>query len=787
MKRILALVVALLLSAQLVAAQDASTSGNFTAPGQTLVLDLENFGAATVQVAGVWVGTLEFEATVDGTNYVALTAHAPGSATTATATAANGVFEMPVSSYQLLRVRASALASGTAAVAIRASGMPSTGPIVVMSPPGAAGLTDAELRASPISVQDGGGSLTVDITSEGVPGAGNPTTAMTLGASDSVNTRRLLAASSLPGFGYLYTALFNGSVSSTLKNPSTPAVATDTSLVVALNPNSPLGAGTAIIGALVANQTVAQATATNLKTQAENYQGGAAVGAANPLQVSLANTGSNATSINTVVASALPAGNNNIGDVDLASAIPAGTNNIGDVDVLTLPAIPAGSNNIGDVDIASAIPAGNNNIGDVDIASALPAGGNNIGDVDVLTVPADPFGANADAAVAAGATGSIQAKLRRLTQGVEDLKTLTVLAAGNNNIGDVDVATIAAGNNNIGDVDVASIAAGNNNIGDVDVASVVSTFANAKVDATGSTVKIDQTTTANDVDVISDIPGVGATNLGKAEDAGHTTADTGVAMWGVRNDSTATTFGANNDYTPIAVDAQGAVFTRPSTRRAVSISGQESIAAPLADTWYIRKQWALPSGAFFTPSHAWAAITTALTKTLLVIANNLGNLNVGTNTYTAANSVASPFFYSRLFGCVTTVLSATLDAVTPTYTDELGNSQATAAITFAASTPVGSCQEFPLATSSVVGSALDSGVRAVTTATDSAATTGVITFYGVTALADFAGTAANQTEVIEFPPATSPELEPNEQIIVLMRQVLTTAQLKTFGIAGTIR
>lgn len=32
-------------------------------------------------------------------------------------------------------------------------------------------------------------------------------------------------------------------------------------------------------------------------------------------------------------------------------ALPAGTNNIGDVDVLTLPSIPAGTNNIGDVDI----------------------------------------------------------------------------------------------------------------------------------------------------------------------------------------------------------------------------------------------------------------------------------------------------------------------------------------------------------------------------------------------------------------------------------------------------
>lgn len=52
------------------------------------------------------------------------------------------------------------------------------------------------------------------------------------------------------------------------------------------------------------------------------------------------------------VVAALPAGNNNIGDVDVAS-IAAGDNNIGNVDVVTLPALPAGNNNIGDVDVAS--------------------------------------------------------------------------------------------------------------------------------------------------------------------------------------------------------------------------------------------------------------------------------------------------------------------------------------------------------------------------------------------------------------------------------------------------
>jgi hypothetical protein len=53
------------------------------------------------------------------------------------------------------------------------------------------------------------------------------------------------------------------------------------------------------------------------------------------------------------------------GSVSLAAAIPAGTNNIGDVDILS---IAAGDNNIGNVDIAS-IAAGDNNIGNVDIVT----------------------------------------------------------------------------------------------------------------------------------------------------------------------------------------------------------------------------------------------------------------------------------------------------------------------------------------------------------------------------------------------------------------------------------
>ena len=55
------------------------------------------------------------------------------------------------------------------------------------------------------------------------------------------------------------------------------------------------------------------------------------------------------------------------------------------------------------------------------------------------------------------------------------LASLPALAAGTNNIGDVDILSIAAGDNNIGNVDVVTLpalAAGTNNIGDVDVLSI---------------------------------------------------------------------------------------------------------------------------------------------------------------------------------------------------------------------------------------------------------------------------------------------------------------------------
>ncbi len=231
----------------------------------------------------------------------------------------------------------------------------------------------------------------------------------------------------------------------------------------------------------------------------------------------------------------------------------------------------------------------------------------------------------------------------------------------------------------------------------------------------------------------------------------------------------------------VKVDCQSGCSAAPN-QNIVTIGFNESVAAPLAATWYIRKQWALPAGAHAIPQRAFASVTTAASRTMIVVLNNLGNLNLSTNTFTAANSVASPYFYGRLFGCVTTVMSATLDTVTPTYTDDQGNSQAATGAAFAASDAVGECMEFPLA-ASVPGTALDTGVRAVTAATDSAAPTGVITFYGMNTLIDTVGPAST----LDQAPSGFGELNANEQIAILEIQAATTAQQRSAGITISLR
>lgn len=186
--------------------------------------------------------------------------------------------------------------------------------------------------------------------------------------------------------------------------------------------------------------------------------------------------------------------------VDIVAALPAGTNNIGDVDVATLPSLAAGSNLIGTVGLndgthSADINASNEllvkdttadsslssidgkitacNTGAVTISAALPAGTNNIGDVDVATLPSLAAGSNLIGTVGLNDgthSADINASNELLVKDTTADSSLSSIDGKITacNTGSVTIgAALPAGTNNIGDVDVASIAAGTNYIGKI--------------------------------------------------------------------------------------------------------------------------------------------------------------------------------------------------------------------------------------------------------------------------------------------------------------------------------
>lgn len=129
---------------------------------------------------------------------------------------------------------------------------------------------------------------------------------------------------------------------------------------------------------------------------------------------------------------------------------------------------------------------------------------------------------------------------------------LTELAAAiNGNVLDINIAAQA------GALNVAQ--SGTWNIGTVTVVSAVTAITNALPAGTNAIGKLAANSGVDigDIDVTSILPGVAATNLGKAEDAAHASGDVGVMALSVRQDAAAALAGTDADYQPLITDASG--------------------------------------------------------------------------------------------------------------------------------------------------------------------------------------------------------------------------------------
>lgn len=325
------------------------------------------------------------------------------------------------------------------------------------------------------------------------------------------------------------------------------------------------------------------------------------------------------TEVQVDVVGALPAGNNNIGDVDVASsALPTGASTSAkqDTQITAEQAIQTAVELLDDTVRAEDVASGDGHKGVVMMAVRQDTPANTSatdGDYEMPKMSAGRMWVDAS-----GKTLTVDGS--GVTQPVSHA-ALTELAAAIDTEVQVDVVgALPTGDNNIGNVDLASaIPAGTNNIGDVDVLTVPSDPFGANADAAATAggtgtiqAKLRNLTSTNDsiktaveildnaisgsemqvdvvgalpagtnaigklaansgvdigdTDVTSVIPGSGPTNLGKAEDGAHSSGDVGVMDLGVRNDTMADFSGADNDYTPKSVTGKGQILTASAPR-----------------------------------------------------------------------------------------------------------------------------------------------------------------------------------------------------------------------------
>lgn len=179
--------------------QDVVTTGTITAISQTVTTpDLNGQGTGMFILTGTWAGSLQFEGSVDGTNFVAVAARAVNATNTIITIGSNGTWRFNCGGFKRFQIRAVSFTSGTANITIRTSA-----------------------------------AVTGVVLTEPLPNGTN-----TIGAVNQGGTWTITQGNSAAASGRWPVQLTDGTTLTTVKAASIAAVATDPALVVAVSPNN---------------------------------------------------------------------------------------------------------------------------------------------------------------------------------------------------------------------------------------------------------------------------------------------------------------------------------------------------------------------------------------------------------------------------------------------------------------------------------------------------------------------------------------------------------------------
>lgn len=153
-----------------------------------------------------------------------------------------------------------------------------------------------------------------------------------------------------------------------------------------------------------------------------------------------------------------------------------------------------------------------------------------------------------------------------------------------------------------------------------------------------------------DVDVTRVIPGTGATNLGKAEDAAHTSGDVGVMALVVQKTTAAAT-ASDGDYAPPQVDGTGYLRTIDKLSEAAisnstttALDNDGPIVKASAGTLYGFQGYCDAAGFVQVHDKATAPASTNIPKIVIPIASGAAfSLDLGMRGRAFANGIAFGF------------------------------------------------------------------------------------------------------------------------------------------------
>lgn len=166
-----------------------STTGNITANGQTVTLNVDGSGFAYLQISGTWTGTISFQVAADGVNYTAVRGSAVGTGVSSTSTTVNGQWRIAAGCGTVQAISTAAM-TGTAVVTLCGSIAGDLGSVLSQGlvASGAASVGNPVL----VGGKDGSGNaqaLLVDTSGRGIQGQATGTgTLGSLNATVSVNT-----------------------------------------------------------------------------------------------------------------------------------------------------------------------------------------------------------------------------------------------------------------------------------------------------------------------------------------------------------------------------------------------------------------------------------------------------------------------------------------------------------------------------------------------------------------------------------------------------------------------